>query len=172
MFWLVRENLVRLYTFRSIRYMGFLSMTTLLFLVLTLAFGMFLAFRAGGKRLYAIGGNPEVARLAGVRVSLLSIGVYGVSGALAGLAGIVLNSRLLSSQPYGAQGYELNVILSRSATLTGSYRVFSATSPGRRRRKCRSSTSPPALAAAMQVSLGCWRIPRPPNPRPGRVPRT
>ena len=94
----------------TIRYMGFLSMTTLLFLVLTLAFGMFLAFRAGGKRLYAIGGNPEVARLAGVRVSLLSIGVYGVSGALAGLAGIVLNSRLLSSQPYGAQGYELNVI--------------------------------------------------------------
>jgi ribose transport system permease protein len=94
----------------TIRYMGFLSMTTLLFLVLTLAFGMFLAFRAGGKRLYAIGGNPEVALLAGVRVSLLSVGVYGVSGALAGLAGIVLNSRLLSSQPYGAQGYELNVI--------------------------------------------------------------
>jgi ribose transport system permease protein len=94
----------------TVRYMGFLSMTTLLFLALTVIFGTFLAFRSTGKRLYAIGGNAEVARLAGVRVSLLSISVYCVSGLLAGLAGIVLNSRLLSSQPYGAQGYELNVI--------------------------------------------------------------
>lgn len=94
----------------TVRYIGFMSMTTLLFLVLTVAFGLFLGFRAGGKRLYAIGGNPEVARLSGVRVSAMSLGVYCLSGALAGLAGIVLNSRLLSSQPYGAQGYELNVI--------------------------------------------------------------
>lgn len=94
----------------TVRYFGFLSMTTLLFLVLTIAFGLYLGFRAGGKRIYAIGGNPEVARLSGVRVVRMSVGVYCISGALAGLAGIVLNSRLLSSQPYGAQGYELNVI--------------------------------------------------------------
>jgi ribose transport system permease protein len=94
----------------TVRYMGFLSMTTLIFLVLAVGFGLFLGYRATGKQLYAIGGSQEVARLAGVRVSRLSIAVYCLSGTLAGLAGIVLNSRLQSSQPYGAQGYELNVI--------------------------------------------------------------
>jgi ribose transport system permease protein len=94
----------------TMRYMGFLSVTTVLFLALTIGFGIFITYRGTGRRLFAIGGNKEVARMAGVRVSTLSIGVFGISGTLAGLAGVVLNSRLLSSQPYGAQGYELNVI--------------------------------------------------------------
>lgn len=92
------------------RYLGFFSLTTIVFIVLILVFWVFLSFRATGRRLYALGGNAEVARLSGVRVRALSVGVYLVSGALAGLAGIILNSRMLSSQPYAAQGYELNVI--------------------------------------------------------------
>jgi len=78
--------------------------------VLTILFALYMKYREGGKRIYAIGFNPEVARLAGVKVERVTTMVYVISGTLAGLAGIVLNSQLSSSQPYAAVGYELNVI--------------------------------------------------------------
>jgi ribose transport system permease protein len=57
-----------------------------------------------------VGGNPEVARLAGINVNLFTTGVYVVSGLLAGLAGIVLAMRLDSVQPTAGVGYELDTI--------------------------------------------------------------
>jgi ribose transport system permease protein len=60
--------------------------------------------------LYAVGGNPEVARLAGINVPLVTIGVYVASSVLAGLAGIVLAARLDSVQPSSGLGYELDTI--------------------------------------------------------------
>ena len=70
----------------------------------------YLRYSAGGRSLYAIGGNPEVARLAGINVNLYTIGVYVVSGFLAGLAGIVLAMRLDSVQPTAGVTYELDTI--------------------------------------------------------------
>ena len=92
------------------RYFNLFSITTTLLLVLTILFALYMKYREGGKRIYAIGFNPEVARLAGVKVEKVTTMVYVISGTLAGLAGIVLNSQLSSSQPYAAVGYELNVI--------------------------------------------------------------
>ena len=57
-----------------------------------------------------LGGNPEVARLAGINVNFYTIGVYVVSGLLAGLAGIVLAARLDSVQPSSGFTYELDTI--------------------------------------------------------------
>lgn len=63
-----------------------------------------------GRSMYAIGGNEEAARLSGIRVRRQKLVVYGLSGALAAVAGIVLASRLASAQPQAAMGYELDAI--------------------------------------------------------------
>jgi ribose transport system permease protein len=63
-----------------------------------------------GRHLYAVGGNAEAARLAGVPVSRVVRAAYVASGLLAGLGGVVLASQLRSGSPtYGAM-YELYVI--------------------------------------------------------------
>jgi ribose transport system permease protein len=64
-----------------------------------------------GRYIYAVGGNREAARLAGVPVSRVLLFVYTLSGALAGVGGLVFASRHGSgSATYGQQGYELYVI--------------------------------------------------------------
>jgi ribose transport system permease protein len=92
------------------RYFGFLSVTVGLFLVLTIVAGIYMKYRAGGRALYAIGGSSEVARLAGIPVKRVTLAVYAVCGLLAGLAGVVMSTRLDSSQPSGGLGYELDTI--------------------------------------------------------------
>lgn len=63
-----------------------------------------------GKRIYAIGGNEEAARLSGVPVARLKMLVYVFSGFLAGIAGILICSRITSGNGTAAEGYEMNAI--------------------------------------------------------------
>ena len=63
-----------------------------------------------GRYVYAIGGNEQVAKLAGVNVKRVKIMVYALSGSLAALAGIVLTARLESAQPTAGLAYELDAI--------------------------------------------------------------
>ncbi len=63
-----------------------------------------------GRYIYAVGGNPEAARLSGVRVQWILVFVYTVSGLMAGLGGIVLASQLKSGAPTYGLLYELYVI--------------------------------------------------------------
>lgn len=92
------------------RYFGFLSVTIITLIVLAAVAFVILRYRSAGRSVYAIGGNPEVARLAGIRVRAVTTWVYLLAGALAGVGGIVLASRLDSSQPSAGTGYELDVI--------------------------------------------------------------
>jgi ribose transport system permease protein len=92
------------------RYLGFLTVTTIVLILLLVAGGAFMRYRPGGRELYAIGGSAEVARLAGINVKRSTTGVYAASGLLAGLAGVVLAARLDSSQPSAAVGIELDTI--------------------------------------------------------------
>jgi len=94
----------------TVRHFGFLSMTVGSFIVLVLVSAAYLRYRTGGRNLYAIGGSAEVARLAGILVRRVTIWVYVVSGALAGIAGMALAARLDSSQPSAGLGYELDTI--------------------------------------------------------------
>lgn len=94
----------------SERYLGFFSLTALFLVFLYAAGWMFFKYRSGGRKLYAIGGNPEVARLAGIHVKKVAIWVYVAAGTLAGIGGVMLASRLDSSQPSAGSGYELDVI--------------------------------------------------------------
>lgn len=63
-----------------------------------------------GRYVYAIGGNREAARLSGVHVQRVLWVVYLLSGALAGLGGLVLTSQLSAGDPKFGQMYELEVI--------------------------------------------------------------
>lgn len=65
---------------------------------------------AYGTRLYAVGGNPIASAIAGVKVNRVLFSVYLIGGALAGLAGLMLSSRVTSGAPTLASGYELNAI--------------------------------------------------------------
>lgn len=63
-----------------------------------------------GLRVYAVGGNRTAAEVAGVNARRVLTSVYVVSGALAGLSGIVLSSRVISGPPNLGAGYELDAI--------------------------------------------------------------
>jgi ribose transport system permease protein len=63
-----------------------------------------------GRYIYAVGGNAEAARLAGVRVAAVLLFVYVACGALAGLGGVVMASQLRSGAPTYGLMYELYVI--------------------------------------------------------------
>ncbi|WP_084597366.1 ABC transporter permease [Nocardioides aequoreus] len=69
-----------------------------------------LNFRPSGRALYAVGGNAEVARLSGLNVTRMKIGVYMIAGALAAVAGMIVGSRLDSAQPTAGTADLLNVI--------------------------------------------------------------
>jgi ribose transport system permease protein len=63
-----------------------------------------------GRHVFSIGDNEEAARLMGLNVRRVTVGVYALSGALAGLAGVILASRLGAGQPVAGQGWELDAI--------------------------------------------------------------
>jgi ribose/xylose/arabinose/galactoside ABC-type transport system permease subunit len=63
-----------------------------------------------GRYVYAVGGNKEAARLAGINTNRILIGVYVICGVLTSLSGILLASRVNSGQPNAGLMYELDVI--------------------------------------------------------------
>lgn len=93
-----------------IRYGGFLTLTVAVMLVVFVLAVLFQRYRAGGRVLYAIGGNPEVARLAGINVKRATVLVYTACAGLAGLSGILLAARLDAVQPSSGIAYELDAI--------------------------------------------------------------
>ena len=80
-------------------------------LAVLVAFGVFMSRTVIGRNIYAIGGNPTVARLAGLPIRRYQIAIYAMSGTAAGLAAMVMASRTMSGQPAsGSQGLELEAI--------------------------------------------------------------
>ncbi|MFW5695236.1 MAG: ABC transporter permease subunit [Alkalispirochaeta sp.] len=65
-----------------------------------------------GTRIYAVGGNPQAARLTGINVKFIIVFVYGMSGLLSGLGGVMTASRLYSASGLLGNGYELDAIAS------------------------------------------------------------
>ena len=63
-----------------------------------------------GRYTYAIGSNEEATRLSGVNVNAWKMGIYALAGAVTGVAGVLIASRLNSAQPALGQGYELEAI--------------------------------------------------------------
>jgi ribose transport system permease protein/L-arabinose transport system permease protein len=64
-----------------------------------------------GRSIYSMGGNPAAARLAGINLTKMRYYIYAISGALSGLAGVIVTARTSSGQPAsGTQGLELEAI--------------------------------------------------------------
>jgi ribose transport system permease protein len=63
-----------------------------------------------GRYTFALGSNEEAVRLSGVNVVFWKVVVYALSGAICGIAGLLIASRLNSAQPALGQGYELDAI--------------------------------------------------------------
>jgi ribose/xylose/arabinose/galactoside ABC-type transport system permease subunit len=81
----------------------------ILIIVSALSYLMLIHTRLG-RYIYAVGGNENAARAAGIKVSAVKTTAYAICGALAGLAGIVLASRITTGQPNAGLAYELDAI--------------------------------------------------------------
>jgi D-xylose transport system permease protein len=87
----------------------------------TLIVWFVLGFTTVGRRLYAVGGNAEAARLAGVNVRAYKLSAFLLSSLAAGFAGVLFGSRLGSINPTALQGSELTVI---AAAVIGGASLF------------------------------------------------
>jgi ribose transport system permease protein len=83
---------------------------TLVAIAALIVIWLFLEQTIYGRRLYAIGGNAEAARLAGVRIKLLRLTAFGLSGVGAAVAGLMLASRVASANPTQGAGLMLDAI--------------------------------------------------------------
>ncbi|MGI6284682.1 ABC transporter permease [Neomoorella humiferrea] len=82
----------------------------IIWILLTLITAFILKYSVFGRRLYAVGGNPEAAYLSGININKVIATTYIISGLLSAFAGIVLASWLTVSQPTAGNGAELNAI--------------------------------------------------------------
>jgi rhamnose transport system permease protein len=83
---------------------------TLVALVVVIAVGMFMHAVRSGRDLYAIGSDPDAARLFGISVSKRVLGAFIASGALTGLAGVLYTSRYNSVGALTGTGLELDIV--------------------------------------------------------------
>jgi ribose transport system permease protein len=84
----------------------------IIMVVVAVAIAVMLSRTSLGRHIYAVGSNAEAARLSGVKVERVTLFVYVLSGALAGLSGCVLMSRLVTAQPNEGVAYELDAVAS------------------------------------------------------------
>jgi ribose transport system permease protein len=103
----------------------FIGLPNLLWMFMIVAAGTAFVLRRTvfGRYIYAVGSNPESARLAGVPVPAVLVSVYAIAGLLAAVGGVLFTSRLNAGIPTGGSGYELNAI---AACVIGGASLFGA----------------------------------------------
>ncbi|MBW5819722.1 ABC transporter permease [Yersinia enterocolitica] len=90
--------------------LGQVPVIVLIILAVTIVVQLYLSLTKHGRRMYAIGGNPEAARLAGIRTVRYRVLAYVLSSLLAALGGILLASRIGSSQVNAGGGYLMDAV--------------------------------------------------------------
>lgn len=96
-------------SFGDARILG-LPLPVLVLILCFVVFGVVLNHTVFGRNTLAIGGNPDAAELAGVKVKPLRVWIFLIQGVVTALAGLILAARITSGQPNAAQGFELDVI--------------------------------------------------------------
>lgn len=89
---------------------GVLSFEFVLFLVLAAIFGVLLHKTTFGRRIYTIGNNPTAALFSGINVKRHRLFLFTLVGMFAGIAAVLLTSRIGSTRPSIAMGWELEII--------------------------------------------------------------
>ncbi len=111
------------FTFLGRGKVGGVPFLIILLLIVAVVVHLVLRYTSIGRNIYAIGGNPTAARLAGININRYIISVYMAVGFIGGLAGILLTARTGSGQPVsGSEGLELEAITAAAlggAALTG-----------------------------------------------------
>ncbi|ENA3445760.1 ABC transporter permease [Yersinia enterocolitica] len=90
--------------------LGQVPVIVLIMLAVTIVVQLYLSLTKHGRRMYAIGGNPEAARLAGIRTVRYRVLAYVLSSLLAALGGILLASRIGSSQVNAGGSYLMDAV--------------------------------------------------------------
>ena len=91
-------------------FIGAIPISALVMLGAFVVFGLIAKRTVFGRSVYAVGGNAESARLSGISVSGVKISVFAITGALAGVVGVLLSARLGSGNAGIAVGFEFAVI--------------------------------------------------------------
>jgi len=99
---------------------GVLPVSFVVAACVVLALTLLLARTQAGRYVYAVGSSEPAARLAGVPVARVKLGVYALMGLLAGVAGVMETAMLQSGSPTTGEGYELNAI---AAVVVGGTRL-------------------------------------------------
>ncbi|MFD9462245.1 ABC transporter permease [Streptomyces sp. NPDC060027] len=107
----------RMFSLGNDKILGIPYLLVLAVLVLV-ATALVMRFTVFGRDAYAIGGNEHVARLSGINVTARKLTLYAVTGALSGLAGLMLLSRLGSSSP-GTGGLSLQLTAVAAVVIGG-----------------------------------------------------
>ena len=100
---------------------GPVPVPVILFLTIALLGYLVLQHTQWGRAIYAVGSNPEAARLCGMPVERILVGVYTLTGLCSGFGGFLLASRLNSAEAVAGTGYELNII---AAVVIGGTSLF------------------------------------------------
>ncbi len=91
-------------------FFGIVPREFVVLLVCAALFATLLHTTSWGRRIYAIGNNPEAARFSGIAVDRYRLALFMLTGAMAGLAAFLLTGRIGSTRPNIATGWELEVI--------------------------------------------------------------
>ena len=91
-------------------WLGPIPVPVVLFALAYLVGWLVLHYTTFGRHVYAVGDDTDASRLLGLEVDRILVATYAISGALAGLAGVVLASRLGAGQPVAGTGWELDAI--------------------------------------------------------------
>jgi ribose/xylose/arabinose/galactoside ABC-type transport system permease subunit len=91
---------------------GQVPVPVIIFLAFAILAHIVLRYTRYGRQVYAVGGNPEAARLSGLNVRAITTSVYVIMGFFCGLGAFVLSARLNSAEAIAGMGYELTVIAS------------------------------------------------------------
>jgi rhamnose transport system permease protein len=98
------------YSYLGWGYAGKIPFILIVFAVFTVIFGILLHKTTFGRRVYAMGNNITASRFSGVQVDKIKVVVFTLAGLMSGVAALFLTSRMGSTRPNVAQGYELDVI--------------------------------------------------------------
>jgi rhamnose transport system permease protein len=98
------------YSFLGWGYVGGIPFMLILFAFLAVIFGLLLHKTTFGRRIYAIGNNPVASRFSGVKVDKIKVIIFTLTGFMSGVTALFLTSRMGSTRPNVAVGYELDVI--------------------------------------------------------------
>lgn len=91
-------------------YVGIVPTPVIILIIVLIVTALIMNRTKTGRYIYAVGGNAQAARFSGINVAKVKFFVHAYSGLMAGLAGVVLASRMYSGQPTAGEGAEMDAI--------------------------------------------------------------